>query len=186
MYNTNKQINSMASDSKTVHGITNSIRKMTISPKKAAMHKIIANPGKYIAAFNILLRAWIRANILSIDHTLALICDELLSYEMPPDFMVWYFDKRRTVAKFNKFNMFREQHGDKIKATAVIQQSHLSVPVATGTYRPDMSAIAAADAFGPPPAREGGRKKRTQHRRMRRTRIIRTRRHRGQNRKSRK
>ena len=182
----------MASDSKTVHGITSSIRKMTISPKKAAMHKIIANPGKYIAAFNILLRAWIRANIELgnplIDDTIRLAYYELLSYEMPPEFMVWYFDKRRTmVAKFNKFNMFREQHGDKIKATAVIQQSHLSVPVATGaTYRPDMSAIAAADAFGPPPAREGGRKKRTQQRRMRRTRIIRTRRHRGQNRKSRK
>lgn len=173
----------MASNSKTVSKITSSIRKMTISPEQTAIHKIIINPGKYIAAFNILLRAWIRANILSIDHTLGLICDELLSYEMPPEFMLWYFDERRpTIAKFNKFNMFREQHGDKIKAVNVIQQSHL--PVATdATYRPVMSAIAAADAFGP---RGGGRKKRTQHRRMRRTRIIRTRRHRAQNRKSRK
>lgn len=166
-----------------MHGITSSIRKMTISPEKAAIRKIIAKPQKYITAFNILLRAWIKAHILSIDHTLGLICDELLSYEMPPDFMVWYFDKRSAIDKFNKFNMFREQHGDKIKATAVIQQSHIPVPVATGaTYRPDMSAIAAADAFGP----NGGRKKRTQQRRMRRTRIIRTRRHRAQNRKSRK
>ena len=168
-------------------GITSS--QKTISPEEAAIRKIIANPGKYIAAFNILLKAWIRANIElgnpSIDITIRLPYYELATHEMPSDFMVWYFDKRRTmVAKFNKFNMFREQHGDKIKATAVIQQSHLPVPVATGaTYRPDMSAIAAADAFGPA---GGGRKKRTQHRRMRRTRIIRTRRHRGQSRKSRK
>lgn len=183
----------MASNSETVRGITRSIRKMTISPEKAAIHKIIANPGKYIAAFNILLRAWIRANIElgnpSIDVTIRLAYYEILTNEMPPDFMVWYFDKRRTmVSKFNNFNMFREQHGYKIKATAVIQQSHLLVPVAIGaTYRPNMSAIAAADAFGPPPAAGyGGRKKRTQHRRMRRTRIIRTRRHRAQNRKSRK
>ena len=176
----------MASNSKS-KGIKSSIGK-TESPKKAAIHKIIENPKQYIAAFNILLRAWIRANIELgnplIDVNIRFKYHEIVSHEMPPDFMVWYFDKRRTmVAKFNKFNMFRQEHGDKIKATAVIQQSHLSVPVATGTY--DMSAIAAADAFGPP-AREGGRKKRKQTRRMRRTRIIRTRRHRGQNRKSRK
>ena len=174
----------MASNSNTVHGITSSIRKMTISPEEAAIGEITANPEQYITAFNILLKDWIKPNIRIIVHRdMLLICDELLAYEMPPDFMLWYFDKRRTIAKFNKFNMFRQQHGDKIKATVVIQQSHLSVPVATGTtYRPDMSAIAAANAFGP----QGGRKKRTQHRRMRRTRIIRTRRHRAQNRKSRK
>lgn len=170
----------MDSNSKTVRGITSSIRKMTISPEQTAIHKaihkIIINPGKYIAAFNILLKAWIKANIRRIDSIdMLLICDELLAYEMPKEFMVWYFDERRpTIVKFNRFNMFRQQHGDKIKAVKVIQQSHL--PVATGTaYRgEDMSAIAAADAFGP----QGGRKKRTQHRRMRRTRII--------NRKSRK
>ena len=171
-------------NSKTVRGITSSIQK-TISPEKAAISTITETPGKYIAAFNILLRAWIRANIRGIVYRdMLLICDELLSYEMPPDFMRWYFHKH-AISNFNKFNMFREQHGDKIKAIAVIQQSHRSVPVATGTaYRRDMSAIAAADAFGP--SRQGGRKKRTQHRRMRRTRIIRTRRHRAQNRKSRK
>ena len=176
----------MASKTKSktaVHDIARSIRKMTISPEKAAIGKITTNPEQYIAAFNILLRAWINANIRSFDdHAMLLICDELLSYEMPPDFMRWYFHKH-AISNFNKFNMFREQHGDKIKAIAVIQQSHRSVPVATGTaYRRNMSAIAAASAFGP----QGGRKKRTQHRRMRRTRIIRTRRHRAQNRNPRK
>ena len=89
------------------------------------------------------------------------------------------------VVKFDKFNTFRQQHGDKIKATAVIQQSHIRVHVAASHASLDMRAIRAADAFGPAPG-GGGRKKRTQHRRMRRTRIIRTRRHRAQNRKSRK
>ena len=46
----------MASKSKKpVRGITSSIRKMTIFPEKAAIGEIIANPGKYIAAFNILI-----------------------------------------------------------------------------------------------------------------------------------
>jgi hypothetical protein len=137
---------------------------MTLSPEKAAIGKITAKPEQYIDAFNILLKTWIHANIRRIDRSdMLLICDELLTYEMPADFMLWYFDKSRTIVKFNKFNMFRQEHGDKIKAVNVIQQSHL--PVATGTIREDMRTIEAADAFGPNP--NGGRKKRTQHRRMR-------------------
>jgi hypothetical protein len=137
---------------------------MTLSPEKA-IRKITANPEQYIDAFNILLKAWIRANIRRIDRRdMLLICDTLLAYEMPADFMVWYFDESHpTIDKFVEFNMFRQQHGDKIKATAVIQ-----LPVATGTkHRENMSVIAAADAFGP----NGGRKKRTQYRRRMRMRT---------------
>ena len=68
---------------------------MAISREEAAITTITtitANPEQYITAFNILLKDWIKANILRIDdRTLLLICDELLSYEMPPDFMMWYF-----------------------------------------------------------------------------------------------
>ena len=168
----------MASNPKTVRGITRSIHKMTLSPEEIAIRKITANPEQYIAAFNILRRAWIKANIRRIDPSdMLLICDELLTYEMPADFMVWYFDKSRTIVKFNKFNMFRQEHGDKIKAVNVIQRSHL--PVATGTaYRPNMRTIEAADAFGPP---QGGRKKRTQYRRRMRMRTRRQKRTRNRN-----
>ena len=158
----------MASKPNTVRGITSSIHKMTLSPEESAIHKIIANPKQYIDAFNILLRTWIRANIQSSNYDMLRTLDELSSSEMPADFMVWYFDKSRTIVKFNKFNMFRQEHGDKIKAVNVIQQSHL--PVATSTaYREDMSAIKSADAFGPGP--NGGRKKRTQYRRRMRMRT---------------
>jgi hypothetical protein len=154
-----------------------------ISPEEIAIRKITANPEQYIAAFNILIRTWIKANIRRIDRRDMLsICDELLAYEMPAEFMVWYFHKHAN-SKFNSFNMFREQHGNKIKATAVIQQSHL--PATTGTaYREDMRTIAAADAFRPNSnGSNGGRKKRTQYRRRMR---MRTRRHRTRNRNPRK
>jgi hypothetical protein len=170
----------MASKPNTVRGITSSIQKMTLSPEKAAIRKITAKPEQYIDAFNSLVRAWIRANIElgnpSIDLDIRLRYYEIVSHEMPADFMVWYFDEHRTmVAKFNRFNMFRQQHGDKIKATAVIQQSHL--PVATGTYRPDRRVFEVADAFAP----NGGRKKRTQYRRRMRMRTRRQTRTRNRN-----
>ena len=164
-----------------MHRLTSSIHKMTISPQQAAIRKITKNPTKYVAAFNILLRSWIRANISSLIPIH--IYYELLGNEMPQDFMLWYFG-HNNYTKFNKFNTFRELHGDKIKAVNVIQQHHLTAATSHHTlkseYRPvDMSAIAVADAFGSPS--QGGRKQRkqtrarTQHRRMR-IKMIRTRR----------
>lgn len=168
-----------------MHRLASSIRKMTISSTKTdAVREIIANPNKYTTEFNILLRSWIRANFNSLPPTTHIqIYYELLGNEMPPNFMLWYFGHNNDT-KFDKFNTFRKQHGDKIKATAVIQQHHLSAATSHHTlkseYRPvDMSAIAVADAFGSPS--QGGRKQRkqtrarTQHRRMR-IKMIRTRR----------
>jgi hypothetical protein len=157
-----------------MHRLTSSIRKMTISSTKTdAVREIIANPNKYTTEFNILLRSWIKANLNSLPPTHIRIYYELLANEMPPNFMLWYFGHNNDT-KFDKFNTFRKQHGDKIKATAVIQ-ARLLRPATIDT---DMSVLAAADAFRPT---QGGRKKRKQTRvrtRQRRMRIkmIRTRR----------
>lgn len=153
----------------SMHRLASSIRKMTISSTKTdAVREIIANPNKYTTEFNILLRSWIKAHLNSLPPTHIQIYYELLGNEMPPNFMLWYFGHNNDT-KFDKFNTFRKQHGDKIKATAVIQ-ARLLRPATIGT---DMSVLAAANAFGPD---QGGRKKRKQTRVRTRQRRMRTRR----------
>ena len=78
---------------------------------------ILANPKIFSKAFSFLVRK-IAERIVPEDANYAAY-QELANYEMPPDFMTWYYTPSSDVPKFKKFEMFRTTH--KISAMEVMK-----------------------------------------------------------------
>ena len=78
---------------------------------------ILANPARFSAAFSSLVRQI--AELIGPDDDNYKAYQELASYEMPPEFMVWYYNGTN-VPKFTIYEMFRKKH--KISAMDVINR----------------------------------------------------------------
>jgi hypothetical protein len=86
--------------------------------EKDAKKIILENPKSFSKAFSFLVAKI--AQIIGPKDANYEAYQELANYEMPPDFMTWYYSGDE-VRKFEKFEMFRRTH--KISATEVIDMN---------------------------------------------------------------